>query len=270
MRERFDSAYVRSELDRIGRRLDAPLTVFLIGGGAMTFRDLKDATKDIDLVVTSGADLGQLQATLLELDYEIVRAPDDEYEELGAQRILENDDRCRIDLFHRQIMDKLVLSEGIRRRSDRHLETGNLAVALVSPEDIFLFKAVAGRMDDVEDMFALVQTGLDFDVIESELATQIDLLERELFVTYVNEALADLTEQHNVTTPLHDPVAEITDRVYEELDILRALEEPRSMADLRQELDHSEAELRDIVNRLEGKDVVAVHDGRIERLQGSL
>jgi DNA polymerase/3'-5' exonuclease PolX len=67
MRARFDSSYIRSELERIGQQLDDPLTVFLIGGGAMAFRDLKTTTKDIDLIVASGADLGQLQAVLLEL-----------------------------------------------------------------------------------------------------------------------------------------------------------------------------------------------------------
>ena len=56
----------------------------------MAFRDLKTTTKDIDLIVASGDDLGQLQAVLLELGYEIVREPDEEYEALGAQRILEN------------------------------------------------------------------------------------------------------------------------------------------------------------------------------------
>jgi len=43
-RERFDSEYIRSELERIGDRLEAPLTVYLIGGGSMAFRDLKETT----------------------------------------------------------------------------------------------------------------------------------------------------------------------------------------------------------------------------------
>jgi hypothetical protein len=41
MRARFDSSYIRSELERIGQQLDNPLTVFLIGGGSMAFRGLK-------------------------------------------------------------------------------------------------------------------------------------------------------------------------------------------------------------------------------------
>lgn len=211
MRARFDRSYIRSQLKRIGQQLHEPLTVFLIGG-AMAFRGLKDTTKDIDLVVVSGDDLNQLQAVLLELGYTTVREPDREYEELGAQRILENDDGCRIDIFNQQVINKLVLSQGMRSRSERELNSGNLVVALVSPEDIFLFKAVAGRVDDIEDMFSLIQTGLNFDIVEAELAAQIELLEQELFVTYINEALTALEEQYNVTTPVDDPVAKVTER----------------------------------------------------------
>jgi uncharacterized protein (DUF2164 family) len=264
MRARFDSAYIRSALERIGQQLDNPLTVFLIGGGSMAFRGLKETTKDIDLIVSSGDDLSQLQAVLLELGYEIVQDPDEEYEELGAQRILENEDGCRIDVFNQQVIGKLILSPGIRERSEEHLTPGNLVVELVSPEDIFLFKAVAGRVDDIEDMFSLMQTGLTFDIVEGELETQVELLDQELFVTYVNEALTDLTDQYNVTTSLHDPVAEITERVYEELEVLHALDGPKSVADLQQELEWPAADVQEIVRRLEEKDAVAVTDGRVE------
>jgi hypothetical protein len=41
MRRRFDSGYIESELRRVGRQLEAELTVYLIGGGAMSFRGLK-------------------------------------------------------------------------------------------------------------------------------------------------------------------------------------------------------------------------------------
>lgn len=265
MRPKFDDSYIRTELERIGEHLDEPLTVFLIGGGAMAFHGLKDTTRDIDLVVASGENLGQFRATLLEQGYEIVREPSEEYDKLGAQRILENDDGCRIDVFNQQVVDKLVLSPSIRERSERYLDPGNLVVELVSPEDIFLFKAVAGRVDDVEDMASLVQTGLDFDVVETELATQIELLGQELLVTYVNEALTDLTEQHRVTTPLHEPVADITEHVYEELELLHALEEPKSMSDLQRELGRTETAVEDVVQRLEDKGAVTKANGLIER-----
>ena len=224
MRARFDSEYIEAELDRIGNQTEQPLTVYLIGGGAMAFRDLKNTTKDIDLVVTDGDDLQQLQNVLLANDYEIVKMPGEEYDELGAQRILENNDGCRIDVFNQQVIDKLVLSDGMRRQSERYLDAGRLSVELVSAEDIFLFKAVAGRTDDIEDMFGLVQTALDFDIIEDELERQIELLGQELFVSHVNEALFDLREKHNITTPLSERVSEITERVYQELEVFQTID----------------------------------------------
>ncbi len=112
MRARFNSSYIWPELEHIGQQLDEPLTVFLIGGGSMAFRGLKDTTKDIDLIVASGADLGKLQAVLLELGYDIVREPDEAYEELGAQRILKNDDGCRIDIFNQQVIENWFSPKG--------------------------------------------------------------------------------------------------------------------------------------------------------------
>ena len=265
MRARFDSSYIRSELERIGQQLDNPLTVFLIGGGSMAFRGLKETTKDIDLIVSSGDDLSQLQVVLLELGYEIVQEPDEEYEELGAQRILENDDRCRIDIFNQQVIDKLVLSDGMRRRSEAYLDAGELSVALVSAEDIFLFKSVAGRTDDIEDMFSLVQTELDFDVIEDELEQQIDLLGQELFVTHANEALLELEEQHNISTPLAERVSEITERVYRELEVLQAIDDSVSRSELAESLDLSAAELGEALRSLEAKDVITVDDQQITK-----
>lgn len=265
MRARFDSEYIEAELERIGTQIETPLTVYLIGGGAMAFRDLKNTTKDIDLIVTSGDDLQHLQVVLLANGYEIVKDPGEEYDELGAQRILENDDACRIDVFNQQVIDKLVLSDGMRRRSERYLNAGELSVELVSAEDIFLFKAVAGRTDDIEDMFGLIQTALDFDVIEDELAQQIDLLGQELFVSYANEALVDLEEQHNVTTPLAESVSKITERVYRELEVLQAIDDSIDRSELATTLDLSDRELEEALWSLEAKNVIAVDDQQITK-----
>ncbi|QUO47674.1 DUF6036 family nucleotidyltransferase [Halorubrum ruber] len=265
MRERFDSEYIRSELERLGDQLEAPLTVYLIGGGSMAFRDLKETTKDIDLIVTDGDTLRQLQGALLGSGYEIVRDPGEEYDELGAQRILENDDGCRIDVFNRQVVDKLILSEGMRERSEAHLNAGGLTVALVSAEDIFLFKSVAGRTDDVDDMFALVQTGLDFEIVEAELRRQIDLLGQELFVSHVNEALIALDERHNVATPLSEVVSEITERVYRELEVIQVFDDRISRSELYERIDLSSNEVDEAIRSLESKGVVNIEGDQISK-----
>ena len=270
MRARFDREYIGSELGRIGRRLDTPITVYLIGGGAMAFRDLKTTTKDIDLVVTSGDDLRVLQAVLHDCGYEIVADPGEAYDTLGAQRIFENDDGCRIDLFNRQVVDKLVLSDGMRQRSESHLDTGRLTVALVSSADIFLFKSVAGRTDDIEDLFGLVQTGLNFDTIADELTQQIDLLGQELFVSHINEALLELEAQYNVTTPLAEPISEITERVYQELEVLNAFDDSITQPELSAKLSLPPNDLEDAIESLENKNVITVENGRITKQSTTL
>lgn len=90
------------------------------------------------------------------MGYDVVREPDEEYETLGAQQIFEIDNGCRIGIFDQQVIDKLLLSPGIREWSERYFDSSNLAVQLVGPEDVFLFKAVVGRVDDIEDMFSLL------------------------------------------------------------------------------------------------------------------
>ena len=270
MRRRFDSEYIKSELKRVGRQLETELTVYLIGGGAMSFRGLKETTKDIDLIVTGGDDLRVLQAVLLNNGYEIVKEPGEEYDDLGAQRILENDDACRIDIFNQQVIDKLVLSEGMRQRSEAYLNAGGLSVALVSAEDIFLFKSVAGRTDDIEDMFALVQTELDFDVIEDELEQQIDLLGQELFVTHANEALLELEEQHNISTPLAERVSEITERVYREIEVLQAFGESICRSELEAAVELPSSAVDEAVKHLAEKDVIEVGDDVIIRKSTNL
>jgi len=270
MRRRFDSEYITSELERVGRQLETELTVYLIGGGAMSFRGLKETTKDIDLIVTDGDDLRVLQAVLLDNGYDIVKEPGEEYDDLGAQRILENDDGCRIDIFNQQVIDKLVLSEGMRRRSEAYLDAGRLSVALVSSEDIFLFKSVAGRTDDIEDMFSLVQTELDFDGIEDELEQQIDLLGQELFVTHASEALLELEEQHNISTPLAGRVSEITERVYRELEVLQAFDESISRSELEAVVGLSPEDVDEAIEHLVEKDVVASDGEGIVRTSTNL
>ena len=95
MRPTFGREYIENEFQRIGEGLSEPLTVYLIGGGAMSLRDLKGATKDIDLVVPDGDAYGQLWALLMDLGYAEVQSLDPDYRALGATSCVENDDGCR-------------------------------------------------------------------------------------------------------------------------------------------------------------------------------
>jgi len=268
MRRTFEEDYIKEEFQRLGEALDEPVTVYLIGGGSMAFRDLKVATKDIDVVVNGAETFKRLQSGLRSLDYEDVKDPDTVYEELGASTILENGDGCRFDVFNQQVVDKLMFSDGMEERSEHLLSEGGLAVQMTSREDVFLFKSVAGRPGDVEDMNVLVQSGLDFDAVESELRRQTELLGEELFVTEMSEALIDLEDRFGVTTPLDDVVAEISERVYQELEVLLAVENSDSVEEVFKQVELSEAKAEAVMNRLGEKGLVELDGRSVERLDG--
>jgi len=267
MRPTFGREYIETEFQRIADGLSAPLTVYLIGGGAMALRDLKGATKDIDLVVSDGDTYGQLWTVLMNIGYAEVQSLAPDYRALGATSCVENDDGCRIDIFNQQVANKLVLTEGMHERSEAFLDMARLTVRLVSNEDIFLFKLIAGRDDDIEDMNMLVQAGLDYDVVETELDAQIDRLGDDQFATFANEALVELDERYGVTTPIEEYVQGLTNRYYRGLELLHALDDPMSVDELADELELDSAEVRDRVAYLAEFDRIHRDGETVSRLE---
>ena len=244
-RAQFNRGYIETELNRIAECLQTEVNAYLIGGGAMSLRDLKDTTKDIDFVVSNKEAYSRLLGTLHELGYEEVTDLGDEYDKLGARHCVRNGDGCQLDLFHRQIADKLFFSDGMQARSEEFLSIQYLDVRLVSLEDIFLFKSVAERPDDIGDMATLVQTGLDFNKIEREIAAQVDLVGGERFVTVISGSLEKLDEQEGIQTPLDDTIHEYYERYMNGYELRMQLDEetPKPVAELASELNLSESEV---------------------------
>jgi hypothetical protein len=229
----------------------------------MSLRDLKGATKDIDLVVPDGDAYGQLWAILMDLGHTEVQSLDADYRALGARSCVENADGCRLDIFNQQVANTLVLTDGMEERSEPFLDTDRLTVRLVSNEDIFLFKLIAGRDDDIEDVNELVQAGLDYDVVEAELETQIDRLGHDQFATFANEALVELEERYGVTTPIEAHIQELTNRYYRGLEVLQALDEPMTVDGLAAELKLDTDEVRNRVAYLATFDRLHRDDGTV-------
>lgn len=245
-REQFGRDYIESELQRIADHLETEVEAYLVGGGAMSLHgNLKDTTKDIDLVVVNEDSLERLMGVLDAMGYDEVTDLGDEYDQLGARHCVRNEDGCQFDVFYRQIADKLFFSDGMQARSEQFLTDEYFSISIVSFEDIFLFKTVAERPDDIGDMAILVQTDLDFDVIEDEIENQIELLGSERFITVISESLERLDQDKNMQTPLDDVVREYYQRYMNGYELRVALdtETPKSISDLATELDVSEAEI---------------------------
>ncbi len=185
---------IRRQFAELGNLLDKPMAVYLIGGGALTLQELKGGTKDIDLIVDGRATLERLRSALLAAGYEPTEDLEEEYKALGAAFILEKETR-RFDVFDRQVASVLMLSDTMRERSQHLFDEGALTVRMVSLEDIFLFKSVANREDDVDDMIVLAQTGLDEAIIVDEARHQLDLVGTDHFIGSMKHKLDRVAER---------------------------------------------------------------------------
>ncbi|NJE30323.1 hypothetical protein E3E38_04550 [Thermococcus sp. 18S1] len=160
-----------------------PLEVYLIGGGNLALRGLKSATKDIDIVVLSRGQFSLLQ-DLLETPLPKLPVYVRQYRsrwdyDLGmSTRYLHPLQGFSLDVFVKRVLNKLYLSESMVSRAEAPEEFSShelFKVMLVSKEDIFLFKSVTSleRTRDVEDLIALVETGLEYEIIIQELENQL-------------------------------------------------------------------------------------------------
>ena len=271
---------IKAEFISIDQKVDKDMTVYLMGGGAMTFRRLKNSTYDLDLLVTTRQDFELLRSLLLELDYEVVENPIEEYKGLGAAVLLDKDGACRFDIFDRKVIRKLSLTDGMRERSQEVFAGSKLYVQALSNEDIFLFKGVSGRSRDVNDMVQLVETGLAFDVIIEEFKNQLPMNKGKA----ERDILRDAPENHPViaferaleSLPMTIPRSFMTqieqeaDRVHAEYEIMNKVAAQTTITEITEYLIpkrtvsiNSRADVENILEGLAAKGLIELDDENI-------
>lgn len=166
----------QAQLDRtfqaLGERLPFSIEAWDIGGGPMVYRNLKDGTKDVDLVVATkkerDAIIGVLTARSMGYANEGFLP---EYASLDAV-LLRKRGEVGVDVFVGRIMQKFQLTPSMKARADGPHKFAKLAVHHCSNEDIFLLKATTHRPDDDQDVLTLAGTGLDGSVLRKEAEAQ--------------------------------------------------------------------------------------------------
>lgn len=169
----FNAKYVDKELETIGIRIKKPIEIYLIGGVAMSFRGLKETTKDIDIVFKNNQDYDIFTDALFGAQYHEPIVMKSEYENLETMKMFENKDTFHLDLFIGHVLRKLDLSDSMMKRAELYKKYGNLSVYLIAKEDIFLFKGLAseGRTRDLDDM-RTIYPNIDWKIIKQELKSQ--------------------------------------------------------------------------------------------------
>ena len=197
-RIRFGSRELFDILTDVSKRLDDEVEAYLIGGLAMMQHGLKVTTKDVAVVFKDEVDEQTFEDALRACGFYGVTNIPREYRELGAMIIMEVPGGMRFDIFVETVCRKLRLTEGMRGRAEALDLDGRLRLMVSAPEDIFLFKSVTDRDDDLADMALLAGRGLNWTSMYYELREDRHNL---MYLPHFAVKLEALEEGHGIVAP---------------------------------------------------------------------
>lgn len=246
--------------ESLGKVLGNKVRALLFGGENMRIRGLKQATKDVDLVVEERESFNLVRDALQKM----------KYRQLGAEQIPETDQRLgpsgifvkegypRVDIFTNLICNKFKPTPTMMDRSEKRIFE-KLELFIMSKEDLFLLKAITGREADDVDMVTLARgTGkFDWKTIVNELYLQ-EKLRKQHFCHPVLGSIESVMEQLRIKVPVYrELVNHATD-----VAIVRALQlkkEKLSVAEIARNVgDIEEYRVRRRLKILRKKNVVSV------------
>jgi hypothetical protein len=259
----FDSTYIEKELKTINKYLSKPINIYIFGGGAMSFYDLKTATKDIDVLLPSEAESSALIKALSKSGYNNIETKDPIYIKMKTRGIIENTDGFRWDIFVHKICGGLTFSEDMQKRSKKFKEFNNIKTYLVSQEDIFILKSVTSRPRDREDMFSLFSHGLNIEIIKKEIRKQAKLDENKAWLSYFFVGLDELVSEYNIIFPDYNEFLKLAEEEMLEKLILEFIQKkPRSLNDLVSILKCNKNEIKQILEELVKEDKISNFKGK--------
>ncbi len=254
LRDYHPEESLRSGLEQLGEALETEVDAYLLGGGNLILRGLKDSTKDLDIVVEDREDFMALGETLRGMGYEERRDLEEAYEKLDPAVIFEREGSPRYDIFVETVAGALQLTEEMRGRVDRTVEYGGLRLHLLSLTDIFLFKSITEREGDFEDIALITrQAGIDWGQLFEEVKRQDDVT-GQYFSFAVLDTLDILKQRENIEPPIHSQLVSYC----LEKALLVSLQEPKTIRDLRAELDFPDHRIYNKLRKLEDEGAIAV------------
>lgn len=194
----FSKEELEGLLGNVGEKIVGSVRIYMIGGCALSFKGLKDKTKDIDIIVTSQKDFDMFDAAMKKNGFQPASAESEFY--LTALAVYKKDE-SRIDVFLNQVGKMLFLTKSMMRRAEKYQTFGKLEVYLVSNEDIFLFKMMTSREGDIVDCDRIMRRRMDYSVIYDEIVEQ-SKEEGKRWFFWVYENICALENYNNITIPI--------------------------------------------------------------------
>ncbi|HIH18229.1 MAG TPA: hypothetical protein HA282_02095 [Nanoarchaeota archaeon] len=188
-------------LIEIGKRIPYEITVYAIGGTAMMFLGLKEATLDVDLVFTKTEDKKAFKKAAKELGYKemdstIVHGVKDNSPEMISLG------DARLDLFSTNVID-FIFSVSMQKRSRQDHQFGkNLLLKIADVHDIILMKCATRRVKDEDDIINLIRSidTINWSLLVEEARNQV-ALGKETAIFNLGTLLETLKHKHKVKVP---------------------------------------------------------------------
>ncbi len=200
-----------NEIDKV---IENKINLFVIGGAVLLQQDLKDATKDIDIIVNTEEEFIIFQKALETLGFK-PKITGKEYEHMDINQIFQNGD-FRIDLFYKEVCGEFSLTKEMVKRANTILNLEKLNIAHCSNEDIFLFKTMTEREGDLEDCIRLGIPGINWEIIIKELQNQIKKSNQDVWITWVGERL-DLLEDKGLVIPIMNQFNKLRNQYFKKI-----------------------------------------------------
>ncbi|QSG07332.1 transcriptional regulator [Halapricum desulfuricans] len=245
---------LRKGLEQLGEALDTEVDAYLLGGGNLIFRGLKDSTKDLDIVVDDRRSFLALGEALREIGYEERTDLEEAYKELDPAIVFEKEGSPRYDVFVEAVAGKLQLTEEMMGRIDQTFAHGSLRMHLLCLTDVFLFKSITEREGDLEDVALITrQASLDWKAMFEEIKQQ-DEITGQYFSFAVLDTIDLLKQREDIDPPVHQKLVSYC----LEKALLVSLDEPKTIKDLRDELDFPDHRIYNKLRKLEDEDLIEV------------
>ena len=203
----IDISQQEEMLIAIGNILPKKVSLYAIGGTAMMFRSIKNATLDVDFVFDKKIDREEVITALRKLgakesDVTLV------YGLKSNTPLMLEFNNCRFDLFMNKVVSS-TFSEGMKERAKQTHEFGNLIIKVAEPCDLLIMKSVTSREKDLADMVVIAnKTKLDWSIIVEEAKEQVRL-GNETAIMNLGEKLEKLRESKLLTVP-----KEVEDKIW--------------------------------------------------------
>ena len=182
----------------IGEKIKRKIECYVIGGSAMMYYGMKDATKDIDLVFENEKDMGELVHLLKDLGYKEKDTKILYLKKKNTPILLERE--TRFDIFLDKIIST-VLSDTMKERTRAVYEYNNLIIKVISPEDLIITKCATERAGDRKDALEIMKkTNINWDIIIKESIHQAELTPY-LFPVFLFDFLYELKEDLKADIP---------------------------------------------------------------------